>query len=140
MIVLDTSAIISFFHSKDVFHEKAVQMFKGFESEGKRLMVTNYVINEAVTVMLRRSGLKKSKELLEFLLDYKNMEIFHVDANGFHEIVETFRAQDTSLSFTDCSLLWLAKDYGFKIATFDKNLLSELKKLVRPASHRRKTK
>ena len=112
MIVLDTSVIISFFDNEDVFHSKAVKMLEAFEKEGKRLLITNYVLNEAVTVALRKAGLTKSKELLEFLLEYKNAEIFHVDAKGFMEVVKTFKNQKSNLSFTDCSLLWLAKYYG----------------------------
>ncbi|MBD3389511.1 PIN domain-containing protein [Candidatus Micrarchaeota archaeon] len=130
MLVLDTSLIISFFNNSDVFHSQAVEKFKNFEKDKKRLLVTNYVLNEAVTVMLRKANLTKSKELLEFLLEYKNMEIFHIDADGFMEVVKTFKNQKSYLSFTDCSLLWMAKYYGFKIETFDKNLDSELEKLA----------
>ncbi len=129
MIVLDTSIIISFFDVEDVFHDAAVEKFEMFEKKKKRILITDYILNEAVTVMLRKRGLNNSKLLLEFLLEYKNMEIFHIDADGFMEVVGTFRNQDSKLSFVDCSLLWLARYYGFKIETFDKDLQKELKKL-----------
>ena len=137
MIVLDTSVIISFFDEEDVFHPKAAKLFKEFERDGKRLLITNYVVNEAVSVAIRKAGLAKSKELLEFLLEYKNGEIFHVDAKGFMEVVKTFKTQKSTLSFTDCSLLWLARYYGFKVETFDKKLNSELEKLAGKKRSRR---
>lgn len=137
MIVLDTSLIISFFDEEDVLHQKAVKIFEEFEKEGKQLLLTDYVLNEAVSVTLRKGGLDKSKELLEFLLEYKNMEIFHVDADGFMEVINIFKEQKDNLSFIDCSLLWLAQAYGFRVETFDKNLLSELEKMKETKHSRR---
>ncbi|MDD2655777.1 MAG: PIN domain-containing protein [Candidatus ainarchaeum sp.] len=137
MIVLDTSLIISFFDEEDVLHQKAVKAFEEFEKGGDQLLLTDYVLNETVSVTLRKGSLDKSKELLEFLLEYKNMEIFHVDANGFREVIKVFREQKDNLSFIDCSLLWLAHAYGFRVETFDKNLLSELEKIKETRRSRR---
>lgn len=129
MILLDTSFIISFFNENDVFHEKAVKSLREYEKQNKRFAVSNYIINEALTVILRKRSLKSAKDLLDFLLNYKRLEIFHVDDKGFFKIIELFKNQKNGLSFTDCSLIWMAKDYGFTVATFDKQLLNILKEL-----------
>lgn len=137
MIALDSSFIISFFHENDIFHNEAVERFRSLEKEGQTMLVTNYVINEAVTVMIRKQNLAKSKEFLEFLLDYKMVEVFHIDRDGFMEVIEIFKKQEGDLSFTDCSLMWLHDLYGFKVETSDKKLLSELEK-VKAAKHSRR--
>lgn len=128
MILLDTSVIISFFNEEDVLHAKAVEKFTEFEKEGRNLAVSSYILNEAATVMLRKGGLERAKRTLDFLMDYERLEIFHVDEQGFFETVAAFRAQDDGLSFVDCSIVWMAKAHGFEIATFDKNLLEQLKR------------
>lgn len=129
MILLDTSLIISFFNDQDVLHSKAVEKFKEFEKENVRLAMSDYILNEAITVMLRRRGLEKSKEMLDFLLNYKRLEVFHLDERGFFEVIEQFKNQTDMLSFVDCSILWMVKIHGFDFATFDKNLIEQIGKI-----------
>ena len=128
MILLDTSVIISFFNEEDVLHGKAVEKFAEFEKEGRNLAVSSYILNEAATIMLRKGGLERAKKMLDFLVDYERLEVFHVDGEGFFEVVAAFKAQDDGLSFVDCSIVWMAKAHAFEVATFDKNLLERLEK------------
>lgn len=126
MIVLDTSVVIAFFNDKDTLHHDAVKKFKEFEKQDRHLLISNYILNEALTVMLRKRGLEKSKQMLDFLLNYKKLEIFHLESQGFFEVINEFKNQTDKLSFVDCSILWMTKTHGFKIATFDKNLTDYL--------------
>jgi len=126
MLLLDTSLLIAFFNDKDVFHSKAVEKFKEFEKQRRNLAISNYILNEAITVMLRRRNLQMSKQMLKFLLNYDKVEVFHVDEKGFFDIIEVFNNQKDTLSFVDCSIVWMAKKHGFAVATFDKNLEKEI--------------
>ncbi|MEW6748891.1 MAG: PIN domain-containing protein [Candidatus Micrarchaeota archaeon] len=128
MMLLDSSHLIALLNEEDVFHEEALRKMDGLEKSGRGLAISDYILNEAVTVILRKRGLEKAKETLDFLLDYKQLEIFHMDEKGFAEVVKEFREQKDHLSFVDCSILWMAKRHGFGVLTFDKNLLAELGK------------
>jgi len=128
MILLDSSVILAFFNEEDMFHAKAIQLFKSYEKEQKSLAISDYILNECLTVMLRKRNLKESKRMLDFLLNYRNLELFHLDADGFMSSIDEFKNQEDHLSFIDCSILWMLKKNRFEVATFDKNLLKEIKK------------
>lgn len=129
MIVLDTSILISLLNEKDIHHNAAVELFKELEKKDEGLAISNYIINEAVTVMLRRRGLEMAKLLNDFLLNYKKLEVFHIDEKGFSEILDIFNKQSDHLSFTDCTIVWMAKKQGFTVKSFDDNLLIEIENL-----------
>lgn len=92
------------------------------------MAISDYILNECLTVILRKKNLAKSKKILDFLLNYKNMELFHLDQMGFFATIDEFNNQTDNLSFIDCSILWMARRNGFEVATFDKNIIKELKK------------
>jgi predicted nucleic acid-binding protein len=127
MILLDSSVILAFFNEEDMFHDKSVELFKEYEKHGRSLAVSDYILNECLTVMLRRTNLKKSKDMLDSILNYDNLELFHLNDDGFMATIEEFKNQNDGLSFIDCSILWIAKKNGFQVATFDKDLITELK-------------
>ncbi len=127
MILLDSSAILALFNEEDMFHEQSVKMFKEYENSERSLAISDYILNECLTVMLRKKDLSKSKQMLDSLLNYENLELFHLNEDGFMATIEEFKNQDNGLSFIDCSILWIAKKNGFQVATFDKDLLKELK-------------
>jgi len=126
MILLDSSHIIALLNEEDLFHDEAIRKMDEIEKSGHSLAISNYIVNEAVTVMLRKRGLEKAKATLDFLLNYKRLEVFHIDENGFSEVVEEFQVQKDSLGFVDCSILWMVKRHGFGVMTFDKNLIEQI--------------
>lgn len=126
LILLDSSVILAFFNEEDFFHDASVELFKRYEEDGRDLAVSDYILNECLTVMLRKRNLTESKILLDFLLNYKKLELFYLDEDGFMETIEEFKEQKDNLSFIDCSIMWMVKKNGFEVATFDKNLIKEL--------------
>ena len=106
-----------------------MQLFKTYEKESDNLAISDYILNECLTVMLRKRNLDESKRMLDFLLNYKNLELFHLDENGFMSSIDEFKNQTDNLSFIDCSILWMVKKNRFELATFDKNLIKEIEKI-----------
>lgn len=88
------------------------------------LLISDYVFQETVNVVLRKSGLAAAIEVGEFLLEADHTELVFA-SDDFFEHWRRFQNQDKaeakSLSLVDASLLSLAGTYdGAPIATFDK--------------------
>jgi len=123
-MILDTSIFVAFFHDKDIHHEEAAEIFK--KAEKRKIIISDFLLNEIITVLLRKTGLKKTKKILDFLLNDETLVIRHTSRDEFFEIVDIFKNQNDHLSFVDCSILWLSDQYGLDVATFDKELEKEI--------------
>ena len=119
-LFIDASVFCAYANKDDVHHEKAVAIINDVVAGtyGKAL-TTDYVFDEAVTVVLRRSNKKNAVELGDFLL---NSEVFvaKIDASIFQQAWKLFKKSE-GLSFTDCTIVAFMKSFSIDvIATFDK--------------------
>ncbi|MBU0591751.1 PIN domain-containing protein [Candidatus Micrarchaeota archaeon] len=126
-MILDTSVFIAFFHDTDVHHTKAVEIFK--IAEERKIIISDYLFNEIITVLLRKIGLKKVKQIIDFLLNDEALIIRHTSRDEFFEVIDIFKKQNDHLSFVDCSIIWLSKQHNLEVATFDKSLKQEILKI-----------
>lgn len=121
MILLDSSFIIAYSNEKDQYHAMALEIAKEID-DGKygTPVVTDYVFDEVVTVMLSRTGnLPRVVDLGEKLL--RANRFLRVEEQGFQSAWEAFANQKKRrLSFTDCTCFEICKSNGISsIATFD---------------------
>ncbi|GEM_PF-4886003 len=126
-MILDSSAIIAFHSESDVHHKDAVELFTKLEKEDNSLIISDYIINKTISVILRKNSLEKSLAVLDSIMNHQKISIHHTSQEEFYEILEVFKKQKESLSFIDCSILWLATKSNLKVCTYDKNLEKELK-------------
>src|SRR3989338_339354 len=124
-MIVDSSVFISFYSEADVHHKEAVEIFKKIENS-VQIIISDYILNEIISVLLRKFGLKNSLEVLDAILNSSSLYIRHTSEEEFYEIVEVFKNQKDNLSFIDCSILWLAIKSNLEINTFDKNLKKEI--------------
>ena len=121
--VIDSSVFIAFYYEGDQNHENALKLIK--EISGKILIVHPYVISEVVTVLTY----KVSKEIAEkFLSDVINVDDVHIPNPDVLLESEFFIFQKKKISFTDTTIVYLAKKLNTKLITFDKQMISLLKK------------
>ena len=121
MIILDTSFVVSYKIEDDTNHRKAVELMKEI-AEGKygEVIISDYIFDEAVTVILVRSkSLSLAVETGNDLRKYANIDMigcYIVDSAW-----EVFSGQkDTKFSFTDCTILsMMERKKIVHIATFD---------------------
>lgn len=126
MVFLDTSFIAAYYNKKDVHHEKAKSIMEEIVSKEEEIFISNHVFDEIINVLLNRvKDIEKTKEIGNDLKE--STEIIHTSEEEFESAWKKFRNQkDTNFSFTDCSIISLAKNKKLEpIATFDK----EFKKL-----------
>ena len=126
VVFLDTGFILAIRNSDDINHSKAIEIMRECLS-GKfgRIIVSNFVFDETVTLTLVRTHNKSLVEDIgNFIFESPRIELIHLSETEFFATWEFFlRYFKNSLSFTDCSLLVMAKLFegNVYIATFDKH-------------------
>ena len=122
MIIIDSSVLVAYAVTQDENHERAVRII---ESIVKGMFgsahISDHIFAETVTVTLYKSkSLDNAVALGEYLRDATT--ILENDEFDFESTWRLFKNQKTlKLSFTDCSIISLARRYGIEyIATFDK--------------------
>ena len=121
MIILDTSFVVSYKIEDDTNHRKAVELMKEI-AEGKygEVIISDYIFDEAVTVILVRSkSLSLAVETGNDLRKYANID--KIGSDILDSAWEVFSDQkDTKFSFTDCTILsMMERKKIVHIATFD---------------------
>ncbi len=123
MILPDSSLIVAYSNESDENHEKALQIVNDVD-KGKygTPVITDYIFDEVVTVMLvRTKSLRKVSELGETLL--KSTLLIRIDESLFNLAWSIFREQRKAIfGFTDCTSIAACKANGISnIATFDED-------------------
>jgi predicted nucleic acid-binding protein len=107
LIFIDTSAWVAIEDKKDVNHLKALQFKKQLLDSQKRLITTNYILDETYTLMLLDLGYTRTinfKQKLDDLIDSNLVIVVHVTPDIEKEGWEAFERfnKDKIWSFTDC--------------------------------------
>ena len=118
-IFLDSSFIIALVNEKDSLHKKALEYLELIEAN--ECYISNLIINEVITVIGNKLGLKttiSTYELLNMVFNVVN-EYDLIDFNS--NVMLIYEKYNTKLSFTDSSILYIMKMEGISnLLTFDK--------------------
>ena len=119
-LFIDSSVLFAFASLRDVHHAKANKIMELVASNRyDSVIINDYVFDEVISVILRKSGKKDAVEIGSNILD---SEIFvaKIDSDTFQKSWDLFKQLD-EFSFTDCTILAFMNILGIKkIATFDK--------------------
>ena len=127
MIVIDSSFLVSFYHSGDSNHAKAIALAK--DASGEEKVLSDIILLESLTVLGSRAGMMCAKKALEELVSNTSIRMFYFSEDERMGIINEFMAQaKCRLSTADISVIQLAKKSGSAILAFDKNLVKEAKK------------
>jgi len=124
VIFLDTGFILAIRNSDDNNHTKATEIMKECLS-GKfgRIIVSSFVFDETVTLTLVRTHNKNLvKDIGNYIFNSPRINLLHLSETEFLATWELFlRHFEKGLSFTDCSILVMAKlfESNVYLATFD---------------------
>lgn len=120
VIIIDASVFVAYANKDDIHNKKAIKIINSCLSGNYgRVLTTDYIFDETVSVILRKSNKKNAKEFGNYLL---NSEIYiaRVDSLVFKEAWNLFDKFE-KLSFTDCTIVAFIKTFNIKsLATFDK--------------------
>ena len=123
-LVLDSNVWIAFLYEKDPNHNKAAKVFEVLKA---KIILTEYVFLEVVTVLSQKAGKDVSDNFIKNVTNNQDIIILPSSGDFLGEIVNFYLSKKIEkLSFVDYSLLCLSQK--FKVITFDKALQRHLKK------------
>jgi predicted nucleic acid-binding protein len=117
LVLLDSDFIFAIFTKDDANHQKAKDLLEKIESKNLSIALSNLVKQEIATLFSKRCDQNTAVEVVKILENFERIDIL---SNTEEQIWEIFKSyQKKSISFVDCSNLFLAKKYNCKIASFD---------------------
>lgn len=120
-IFVDTSFFKALIDEKDDFHTQGVQIFENVQRENLLLVTTNYVLDETYTLIRKRRGREKVRELRDFLVKIApQIRITRVTSADDASAWEWFLKDWSDLSFTDCVSFAVMERLSLtRVAAFD---------------------
>ena len=115
MIFLDSSYLIALADRRDQWHRKAMKLKDKLD---RKMIISDLVMSETVTVIGKRAGGKAGRKLYDFFTD--SCEVVYADERLLAESMETFLKYDGKLSLADAlSVVIMKRKKMAKIASFD---------------------
>ena len=123
-IFIDTGALVALYDSHDQYAPKAQDVAKTLSKSKVVLVTSNFVVDEALTLILKRAGYKRALKFGQALLEKERIKVVNIDENLQQEAWEVFKEynKDKNWSFTDCTSFVVMKGLGIEeVFTFDRN-------------------
>jgi len=125
-IVIDSNVFYASLNIEDSLHEKSLKLL---EEISESIFIVPYsVLSEVSTLLSYRQWKEKANEFIQTL---KNTDNIFIVSNSLDDDIELFLEIDKKISFTDISLISICKKYNAHLATFDKQLISIYKKIIK---------
>lgn len=109
-IFLDTSFLVAFYNKKDKNHSKARRLIPEADKH-TGFVISDYVFDEILTVLLARGGKPLSVEAGRKILEDERIDILQIDEHVFEKAWLVYQSfLDKEWSFTDCTSYVLMKN------------------------------
>jgi predicted nucleic acid-binding protein len=119
---IDAQGWVALKNPSDRHFEAAHQTYQSLIAVRTRFITTNFVLDEAYTILRRESGHHIAVELGEEVRASKILRVVHIGQNLQEEAWELFKNRDSTLkwSFTDCTSFIVMRRFQIQEAiTFD---------------------
>jgi len=101
---VDTSGLYALVDRKDAHHVAARDAVLRVTRQGRRFILTDYIVAETVTLARARSGARVALRVLDLLEQSAGIRVVRIDEGRFDATKAYFRKHaDHTYSFTDCS-------------------------------------
>lgn len=123
-LFVDTGAWYAFVNRRDPDHLRVVEALEAFAG---RLLTTNFVFDETVTLCLKRLGHGVAERVGRTLLDPRIVDAVRISAEDERAAWELFLGRpDKSYSFTDCTSFALLRRLRLeRVAALDEDFQRE---------------
>lgn len=102
---MDSNVLIGAFNPRDQYHVKASKLVEQIDEGGLgQVIVSDYVFDETLTFVRRRSGYEKSLEVLDSILSAEHLQIIKATEHDVQAAILLFEKY-RSLSFTDAVIV-----------------------------------
>ena len=122
-IFLDTGIFVALRNADDDLHERSIELMKrALKAEFGNIFTSDYVIDEAITTALIRTGRHDlASDLGRYIIESPRITRLWVDSDSFEATWKKFQSfADKPMSFTDCaSLALMEKNHIKQIMSFD---------------------
>ena len=113
-LFLDTSGIHAWTVSNDPFHQTVVSLVR---MRNVKLVVTDYVLDEACTLLLARGLGHRRRLLIEMVRTSRKIDLRFVGDDRFWEAAAfMLKHADQAFSFTDCTSFVVMRELGIRKA------------------------
>ena len=121
--VIDSNIFIAAWHKRDQYNEKSIEILKKIATgEIHDVFITNYVVIEVVSFLMRKASFSAAQQALDYLTKTDRIHVIYVD-KIFSQFLEELFIQYKVLTLTDCSLVAIAQQQNIKqIYSFDEGL------------------
>lgn len=119
-IFIDASVLVAYANLDDIHKDKARNIIEQcLKGKYGPLIITDYIFDEVLGVLLRKTDRETTKNFGNFLLT-SELSLIHIDKHVFYSAWEVFKKRE-QLSFTDCTIIAFMQLHGINtLATFDK--------------------
>jgi|SRR5580765_5581937 predicted nucleic acid-binding protein len=135
-VFADTSGLYALIDRNDVAHAVARQAVGDLLRAGRRLLVTDYVIDETVTLAKARGGSLLAERVLDLVEQSRGIRVEWIGLERFESTRAFFRRHaDHAYSFTDCSSFVVMRELRLTQAlTTDRHFLEAGMESLLPVS------
>lgn len=134
LVFVDSSYFKALIDTKDEFYQDAAVTWKYLYTSDHKLLTTNFILDESLTLIRRRCGLEAIYEFRKNLaIDWSVINIIRIMERDETNAWEWFLKDWSDLSFTDCVSFAVMKRLGLThVATFDQHFQRAGFKMIKP--------
>jgi uncharacterized protein len=123
VIFLDTGGFLGKYATRDQYHQLAIAGWREIEASSMRCVTSNFVLDEMLTLLGRRTSYEFAAERARRLLTSKVLEILRPDQEHELEALTDFeKFADQGVSFTDCVSFALMRSRRIRrVFSFDRH-------------------
>jgi predicted nucleic acid-binding protein len=112
-LFVDTSAWFALYHLPDDAHAQAERFWKDLQRRPARLVTSDYIFDETITLVRARGGHGAARRLGDFLLSSRVVDLAEVSSQVRGDAWNLFVLhQDEDFSFTDCTSFVIMRALG----------------------------
>jgi len=121
---IDTWGWVALGHRKDTRHYEVKALYKELRSQGARLYTSDYVLDELVTLLIRREAFEEAVRFIDGLFHAAEQGMLTIERITSGRFASTWvlrkRLQDKPrISFTDLTSMVLMKERGIQVVLTD---------------------
>lgn len=103
-VFVDSSGLYALADRRDSYHAQAEERVRKLIESGARLVLTDYIVDEACTLAKVRAGSDAALRLLAIVERSRAIDMFWISVEHFEAAKALFRRRaDHGYSFTDCT-------------------------------------
>ena len=124
-VFVDANVFIALINKDDNLHQRAKKLRDKLKREKARLVASNFVISEVLTVLSLRVSKKKAIEFGRLVYQKTKSLLVLRPTRGTEKLAFNYfqKAKSKNISFVDCLTLAMVEIFGIKrVFSFDKDL------------------